>query len=161
MVVSRRGKQNRAHAWSRDALAQCRTDRFEPDLQFPVSSPPPHSNPGRTASEVRRRPRTGSSNPVRRRRSRRCSRRCRQRRRASSLGVEAITNCVCVCTRTHAVMCSAGHVVSSEPIAFFPRFVEAAQVNDVRAGRVLWSSTCLTSFQTLDRNEAAGKEEDI
>jgi len=26
---------------------------------------------------------------------------------------------------------------------------------------ILWSSTCLTPFQTLDRNRAAGEEEDI
>jgi hypothetical protein len=57
--------------------------------------------------------------------------------------------------------CLAGHVISLKPFAFFHRFIEAAQVSDVLVIRSLWSFACLTSFQTLDRNGAAGKEEDI
>jgi hypothetical protein len=57
-------------------------------------------------------------------------------------------------------MCSGGHVISSEPFACFPHFIETAQVGDVFPFQVLWSSTCLTSFQTLDRNGAASKEKE-
>jgi hypothetical protein len=60
-------------------------------------------------------------------------------------------------------MCSAGHVISLEPFASFPHFIETEHVGDVFPFQDLWSPTCLTSFQTLDRNGAASKEieEDI
>jgi hypothetical protein len=84
------------------------------------------------------------------------------RRRACFINVPVIpSNCVCGWTRILAAMCSGGHLLSSQPSAFFPRFVETAQVSHHVVIGILWSSACLTPFQTLDRNRAAGKEEEI